>query len=91
MDIQFLKGMKLPDYLEEALTPFWWSSCLSDKFKDSIIFILYSEPKYRRERIDSFIETLKFLKFLDQEFKIKLISGLVRWEKEANKGDKKDE
>jgi len=81
MKTKFSRNMVLPDYLEEALAPFTWSSILSMSFKDDVILVLMSDNQ--KEMVESFCESLSKIEFLSRDFKDKLIFALRRFVKEG--------
>jgi hypothetical protein len=83
MKTKFLRGVVLPDYLEEALAPFTWSGIFSEQFKDDVILVLMCNNQ--KEMTELFCESLSKIEFLSKEFKDKLVFALRRFANEDRK------
>jgi len=84
MKTKFSSSFTLPDYLEEALAPFYWSSIFSDKFRTEITLCLMATN--REEVTSDFVKSLVTVRFLDQEWKAQLAAALNQFAKEGWKG-----
>jgi hypothetical protein len=83
MTPQFSNSFQLPDYLEQALVPFWFSGVLSNKFRDSIVSCIIAVN--RKEVTEEFVKSLNLLKFLDIEWRNELSIALLRFAEEGFK------
>lgn len=83
MTPQFSHNFILPDYLEEALSPFSWSGILSEEFRISIVGVLMASNPV--EATKSFSKSLGAISFLDSHYKAILINALERYAKDRDK------
>lgn len=84
MELRFSHNFKLPDYLEEVLSPFSWSAIFSNEFRLSIVNVLMATNPV--EAVDNFADSLRAISFLDSDYKSMLISALQHYAKEREKG-----
>jgi hypothetical protein len=80
MEIKFCDKANLPDYLEEALAPLYWSGIFSQKFRDDISRIIFSDKK--KKMVKMFLPSITALEFLSKEFRDKLSAALIRFSEE---------
>jgi hypothetical protein len=81
--MRFSNSIPLPEYLENALAPFYWSSVFSEKLRTDILSCILCEPSCREEVTKDFLSSFTKLGFLSEAWKLNVHLALTRFSKEG--------
>ena len=81
MKYKFSPSLNLPDYMETALAPFYWSGIFSEKFRRSIMTAILATN--REEACEDLIDSINVIELINLNWRAELTQALHRFGKEG--------